>query len=73
MWEEMAEMAMHHLKPNDFVYVSGNLRSYIKADRNGNPRIWYEVENGTFYDSYFSFPAVEFGCLYIADCVGLSE
>ncbi|XP_027153862.1 protein OSB1, mitochondrial [Coffea eugenioides] len=43
MWEEMAEMAMHHLKPNDFVYVSGNLRSYVKADRNGDPRIWYEV------------------------------
>ncbi|KAL3510480.1 hypothetical protein ACH5RR_029881 [Cinchona calisaya] len=43
MWGEMAEISINHLKANDFVYVSGRLGSYVKADKNGNPRISYEV------------------------------
>ncbi|CDP16315.1 unnamed protein product [Coffea canephora] len=43
MWDEMAEMSMHHVKPNDFVYIWGNLGSYMKADKNGNPRMFYKV------------------------------
>ncbi|XP_062164609.1 protein OSB1, mitochondrial-like [Alnus glutinosa] len=30
MWDEMAEMCLKHLEPNDFVYVSGRLWSYKK-------------------------------------------
>ncbi|CAI9096757.1 OLC1v1032967C1 [Oldenlandia corymbosa var. corymbosa] len=44
MWHEMAEMSLNHLKPNDFIYVRGHLGSYMKADRNGNPWIHYQVD-----------------------------
>jgi len=30
MWDEMAEMCLKHLEPNDFVYVSGRVWSYKK-------------------------------------------
>ncbi|KAL3845188.1 hypothetical protein ACJIZ3_002591 [Penstemon smallii] len=35
-WHEIAEMSVEHLKPNDFVYVSGLLGSYMKANEDGN-------------------------------------
>ncbi|KAK4490358.1 hypothetical protein RD792_001034 [Penstemon davidsonii] len=35
-WNEIAEMYVEHLKPNDFVYVSGLLGSYVKANEDGN-------------------------------------
>ncbi|XP_057973347.1 protein OSB1, mitochondrial-like isoform X2 [Malania oleifera] len=43
MWDNLAEIAIKHLKPNDFIYVSGSLGSYEKSDANGKLRIYYEV------------------------------
>ncbi|KAK6160754.1 hypothetical protein DH2020_004135 [Rehmannia glutinosa] len=51
-WEEMAEMSVQHLKPNDFVYVSGRLGSYVKVDDNGKSVQHYEVRNATFVNNY---------------------
>lgn len=45
MWEEMAELSVKHLKPNDFIYVSGRLGSYTKVDQNGNLSMRYKVEH----------------------------
>ncbi|KAL8516491.1 hypothetical protein ACS0TY_014948 [Phlomoides rotata] len=42
-WNEMAEMSIQHLKPNDLVYVSGSLRSYMKVEKDGKPMRGYEV------------------------------
>ncbi|KAK6160761.1 hypothetical protein DH2020_004142 [Rehmannia glutinosa] len=42
-WDEMAEMSVQHLKPNDLVYVSGRLGSYMKVDENGKSMRYYEV------------------------------
>ncbi|XP_023728534.1 protein OSB1, mitochondrial isoform X2 [Lactuca sativa] len=36
MWEDMAELCVQHLKPNDYIYVSGYLRSFTLASNNGN-------------------------------------
>ncbi|KAJ0785865.1 putative primosome PriB/single-strand DNA-binding, nucleic acid-binding protein [Helianthus annuus] len=36
MWDDMAELATQHLKPNDYIYVSGYLQSFTKALDNGN-------------------------------------
>ncbi|KAL5780357.1 hypothetical protein ACOSQ2_011094 [Xanthoceras sorbifolium] len=41
---DMATFCEKHLKPNDFIYVSGRLKSYTKADQNRNLRIWYTVD-----------------------------
>lgn len=43
MWDEMAVLSFKHLKPNDFIYVSGHLCSYTKDDVNGNLRLQHEV------------------------------
>uniref|UniRef100_A0A5B7C394 Primosome PriB/single-strand DNA-binding n=1 Tax=Davidia involucrata TaxID=16924 RepID=A0A5B7C394_DAVIN len=43
MLDEMAEISMKHLKPNDFIYVSGHLGSYTKADGNGKLVTKYKV------------------------------
>ncbi|GMH23213.1 hypothetical protein Nepgr_025056 [Nepenthes gracilis] len=43
MWGEMAEIAFQHLKPDDFICVSGHLGSYEKVFENGNHRIFYKV------------------------------
>ncbi|GAB4842751.1 Protein osb1, mitochondrial-like [Ancistrocladus abbreviatus] len=43
MWNEMAELAIEHLRPNDFIYVSGHLGSYERAFENGNREICYKV------------------------------
>ncbi|KAB2619654.1 protein OSB1 [Pyrus ussuriensis x Pyrus communis] len=44
MWEEMAELSVKHLKPNDFIYVSGRLGSYTKVDQNGNLSMRYKLD-----------------------------
>ena len=41
--DEMAEMCFKHLKENDFIYVSGHLGTYTKADQNGNVRLLFKV------------------------------
>lgn len=43
MWDEMAEISWKHLRPEDFVYVSGQLGSYEKASEGGQMRTYYEV------------------------------
>ncbi|PKI45461.1 hypothetical protein CRG98_034116 [Punica granatum] len=43
MWNEMAEISWEHLKPNDFIYVSGQLGCYTKAAGDGQLRANYEV------------------------------
>ncbi|KAA8528571.1 hypothetical protein F0562_035926 [Nyssa sinensis] len=43
MLDEMAEVSIKHLKPNDFIYVSGHLGSYTKADVNGKLVTKYKV------------------------------
>ncbi|KAJ4701820.1 protein OSB1, mitochondrial [Melia azedarach] len=43
MWGDMAKSCQKHLKPNDFIYVSGHLQSYAKVDENGNLRLRYKV------------------------------
>lgn len=55
MWDEMAEISWKHLRPEDFVYVSGQLGSYEKASEGGQIRTYYEVtiENiMTFCDQF---------------------
>ncbi|KAK9947169.1 hypothetical protein M0R45_012603 [Rubus argutus] len=43
MWDDMAVLSFKHLKPNDFIYVSGHLCSYTKDDVNGNLRLQHEL------------------------------
>ncbi|CAB4296417.1 unnamed protein product [Prunus armeniaca] len=43
MWGEMAELSFKHLKPNDFIYVSGCLGSYTSVGQNGNSRLHHEL------------------------------
>lgn len=43
MWEDMAELCIQHLKPNDCIYVSGYLRSYTKEHNNGNIILYHKV------------------------------
>ncbi|ONI32841.1 hypothetical protein PRUPE_1G389600 [Prunus persica] len=43
MWGEMAELSFKHLKQNDFIYVSGCLGSYTKADQNGDSRLHHQL------------------------------
>ncbi|KAG8377654.1 hypothetical protein BUALT_Bualt08G0055400 [Buddleja alternifolia] len=42
-WDEMAEMSVQHLKPDDFIYVSGYLSSYVQVDEDGKSTRNYEV------------------------------
>ncbi|CAJ1972630.1 unnamed protein product [Sphenostylis stenocarpa] len=44
MWNSVAELALEHLKPNDFIYASGSLGSYIKPDASGIPRLNYKLD-----------------------------
>ncbi|KAJ4964598.1 hypothetical protein NE237_016447 [Protea cynaroides] len=39
----MAKVSLQHLRPNDFICVSGHLDSYTKVDRSGKFRTFYEV------------------------------
>ncbi|XP_057718166.1 protein OSB1, mitochondrial-like [Arachis stenosperma] len=43
MWDRLAEIALKHLKGNDFIYVSGSLRSYTKVDHSGNDNVNYQL------------------------------
>lgn len=43
MWDEIAKIALQHLKPNDYIYASGQLGAYTKADLQGIERIKYKV------------------------------
>ncbi|XP_061960961.1 protein OSB1, mitochondrial-like [Populus nigra] len=42
-WCEMAKMCIQHVKPNDIIYVSGHLESYLSFDRTGNPSSSYKI------------------------------
>ncbi|PIN11234.1 hypothetical protein CDL12_16160 [Handroanthus impetiginosus] len=43
-WHVMAEMSVHHLKPDDLIYVSGRLGSYRKVNEHGKSVHNYEVD-----------------------------
>lgn len=43
MWDWTAEMCLHHLRKDDFIYVRGNLGSYEKMNRNGDCETFHEV------------------------------
>ncbi|KAK2992324.1 hypothetical protein RJ640_020317 [Escallonia rubra] len=43
MWGEMAEISKEHLKPKDFIYVSGHLGSFEIVDEYGRHRMYYKV------------------------------
>ena len=43
MWNSVAELALEHLKPNDFIYASGSLGSYTKPGADGIPGLNYKV------------------------------
>lgn len=40
---KMADISLQHLMENDFVYVSGYLDSYTKADSSGRDMLFYKV------------------------------
>ena len=42
MWGELAERVFPHLKPDDFIYISGELGSYTK-DIEGVQKLMYKV------------------------------
>lgn len=42
MWGELAERVFPHLKPDDFIYISGELGSYTK-DVEGVQKLMYKV------------------------------
>lgn len=44
MWEKMAEVSIIHLKPNDLIYVWGDLNSYGRTDNDGKHKIFHEVD-----------------------------
>ncbi|KAI3807261.1 hypothetical protein L1987_23186 [Smallanthus sonchifolius] len=43
MWDDMAELSIQHLKPNDYIYVSGYLQSFTRALENGNVILYHKV------------------------------
>ncbi|KAH9619939.1 hypothetical protein KSS87_017490 [Heliosperma pusillum] len=43
MWNLLAERALAHLKPNDYIYVSGQLGSYTKSTTQGTHRLYYKM------------------------------
>ncbi|XP_071733260.1 protein OSB1, mitochondrial-like [Rutidosis leptorrhynchoides] len=43
MWDDMAELSIQHLKPNDYIYVSGYLRSVKKASDSGKLELKHKV------------------------------
>lgn len=44
MWDNMAAISIQHLKPNDFIHVSGRLESYTKTDLDGKLITHYKVD-----------------------------
>ncbi|KAK4797100.1 hypothetical protein SAY86_029426 [Trapa natans] len=43
MWDKMAEISWQHLRPNDFIYVSGQLDCYTRAAIDGQLTTFYKV------------------------------
>ncbi|XVF36213.1 hypothetical protein REPUB_Repub19eG0039000 [Reevesia pubescens] len=43
MWGEMGKMCVKHVKPGDFIFVSGHLGSYSKLNEDGQLRLFYKV------------------------------
>ncbi|KAL8252987.1 hypothetical protein R6Q59_036680 [Mikania micrantha] len=43
MWGDMAELSIQHLKPNDYIYVSGYLQSFTRTLENGNIILYPKV------------------------------
>ncbi|WOL07806.1 hypothetical protein Cni_G16555 [Canna indica] len=43
MLDELAEISLNYLKPNDLIYVRGHLGSYEKHNGNGNHETFYKV------------------------------
>ncbi|KAL8141144.1 hypothetical protein V2J09_007165 [Rumex salicifolius] len=43
MWNEIAKVALEHVKPGDYIYVSGFLESFRKQDNSGNYISEYKV------------------------------
>ncbi|KAM7517107.1 hypothetical protein LguiA_006690 [Lonicera macranthoides] len=43
MWNEMAEISIKYLRPNDFIYVSGHLGMYNKTYENGEHNTFYKL------------------------------
>ncbi|PKA54307.1 Protein OSB1, mitochondrial [Apostasia shenzhenica] len=39
----LAEISLKHLKPNDFIYISGSLGSYEMLNESGEPETFYKV------------------------------
>lgn len=43
MGDELAEISLRHLKPNDFIYVCGRLDSYEKVNASGIRETFFKV------------------------------
>ncbi|KAJ6847617.1 protein OSB1, mitochondrial-like isoform X1 [Iris pallida] len=43
MRDEISEICLRHLQPNDYIYVSGPLGSYEKVDLSGKRKVFYKV------------------------------
>ncbi|KAG1368576.1 protein OSB1, mitochondrial-like [Cocos nucifera] len=43
MWDELAEISLRHLKPNDFIYVHGPLGSYEKVNTSGIRETFFKI------------------------------
>ncbi|EOY14592.1 Primosome PriB/single-strand DNA-binding, putative [Theobroma cacao] len=43
MWNDMGKMCVKHVKPGDFIYVSGHLVSFSKVNEDGQLVICYQV------------------------------
>ena len=52
MWNDLARVALRHLKPNDFIYVSGRVSFYEKAGANGKREIIQKVRAIDFLIAY---------------------
>lgn len=63
MWGDMAKSCQKHLKPNDFIYVSGHLQSYAKVDENGNLRLRYKVCRISY--CFVNMSSILLECIYI--------
>ncbi|XP_008792689.1 protein OSB1, mitochondrial-like [Phoenix dactylifera] len=43
MWDELAEISLRHLKPNDFIYVRGPLGCYEKVNASGIRETFFKI------------------------------
>lgn len=71
MWNDMAKKCIQHLKPDDFIYVSGCLVSYTKPNENGNDYLNHKVCNAEYL---FIFPETVIHCFemfVVSLCISL--